>query len=194
MAPFRFDFLPSKCSQRASNPLCETNTMAAPISPRSLPPIENAPRPQKSLLPAWLLESTKAVEASAANRRRVESRIVGLRHSALVLDHLMDSVKESYVSQQAARAEAIARRARGESLIDFGPLSQASTGAGGGESGGTSKRPTLGLHRLPVELTNIVAGYMGSRELGIFSLASSETNSYMLQAIGGWAFHPVFMM
>ena len=63
--------------------------VAQPVASIAAPPPST--KKKVSHLPAWLLASTAAVEASALAREAVEEKISGLRKDTLVLDALIDS-------------------------------------------------------------------------------------------------------
>jgi hypothetical protein len=65
----------------------------------------------------------------------VETRILGLRKDTLELDALIDRVKGTYATQEAARTEAAARRANGLPAISPRVLAPLKV------------KPAFGLHR-----------------------------------------------
>lgn len=124
------------------------------------------PAPRVSHLPKWLLASQAAVEASAASRMLVQSRIDGVRESAFVLDALIGATNAGWTARLAAKA-AIARGEKPEAPAD--------------QPADRSQRPTRGLHTLPVELTNCIAAFVGPQELSACSIASAAAFDYMKQ-------------
>lgn len=137
----------------------------------SLPEIK-APQ-RKSHLPAWLLASTAAVEASQKQRGLLEDRLSGLKKDVLVLETLMDKEKSSYASILAARANSALMRAKG--------YDDSLTGSTCNNEEDSTPRVTYGLHRLPNDLTNEIAQFGGAKELAIFSLTSMKAYTYMSQ-------------
>jgi hypothetical protein len=136
---------------------------------------------RKSHLPAWLLASTAAVEASKSNRGLLEDRLNGLRKDVLVLETLMDKEKSSYASILAARANAAMLRASQKE--DFRHHHHHHHQEKEGMKNDKIRRKTFGLHVLPMDITNVVAQFGGAKELAIFSLTSKKAYDYMAQVL-----------
>jgi hypothetical protein len=118
----------------------------APISPRfQLPALSP---PTKSLLPAWLLATTAAVEASAAQRGLVEARLLSLRRDTLVLEGHMDRARPCYASRMQARVEAARQRGDAPDEADVVPVVAVPP----------PPKRAQGLHRLPAEVQRASRG------------------------------------
>lgn len=114
--------------------------------------------------------------ASELERGRVETRILGVRKDALVLETLIDSKQEKYALRQQARADAeAARQHRQQQLLQLDD-DQDHNDRGECTDDGASLEPRpprcFGLHKLPEELTALVAEFLqeGAAELSRCSL------------------------
>ena len=123
---------------------------------------------KKSHLPAWLLATSVAVEASSRARLLVEDRIKGVIDDSRALgDRITDAAAP-----------------RGGRLLAL-PLDQAR----GYKSDEVCRPPVpcFGLHLLPEDIVCIVASYFDSaRELSRFSMGSISTHEYMLSDMAGY--------
>lgn len=144
--------------------------------PVILPSVKKAPE-RKSHLPAWLLASTAAVEASQKERGMLEDRLSGLKKDVLVLETLMDKEKSSYASILAARANAALLR--NSKLSD--ERNNCTCNIEAEEEEDYIPRRAFGLHRLPTDITNEISQFGGAKELANFSLTSMKAYTYMSQ-------------
>jgi len=119
----------------------EASSSASPSPHVQLPAIS---LPPKSLLPAWLLATTSAVEALAAQRNLVEERLVGLQRDTLALEGHIDRARPCYSGRMLARLQAA--RERGEVTAATEDEKEAAAAPA------APVRKAQGLHRLPAEV------------------------------------------
>jgi hypothetical protein len=134
-------------------------------------PSLTAPPKRQSHLPAWLLATSDAVEASALARNQVELRIKGVQDDSRALgESILDAVMVG-----AHKRNVLPPLSTGPLLPEI-------------EDQPSIVLPSFGLHRLPEDMVCLVSAYFDSAcDLARFSMASTATRDFMASDSAGYS-------